>query len=85
VDYELTDTGKAFLDSFGVILPGRRRPVRYCVDWSEQRHHLAGVLGRGLLDRFLELRWIECSADSRAVRVTDAGRQGFQETFTITL
>ena len=72
VDYALTERGTAFLDEFGVQLPPRRRLMRYCVDWSEQRHHLAGALGRGLLDRATELRWIRRAEATRAVQVTDA-------------
>ncbi len=81
VDYALTDAGRGFLDDFGVTLARGRRPVRYCVDWSEQRHHLAGALGRGLLDRFLALEWVRPSDGSRAVRVTAAGRTGFADAF----
>ncbi|WP_199195659.1 hypothetical protein [Nocardia sp. MDA0666] len=29
-------------------LPPRRPAIRYCVDWSEHRHHLAGGLGAAL-------------------------------------
>src|SRR5215211_3040620 len=49
VPYELTEHGAGFLrDDLGVdvaAIGGRRPLVRYCVDWSEQRHHLAGALG----------------------------------------
>jgi DNA-binding transcriptional ArsR family regulator len=72
VDYTLTDAGRSFLDEFGVILP----VVRYCVDWSEQRHHLAGALGRGLRDRLIDLDWVRPSPHSRAVAVTETGRDG---------
>ncbi len=84
VDYDLTKSGEAFLAEFGVPLSHGRRPmVRYCVDWTEQRHHLAGALGRGLRDRLVDLNWIERSERDRAVRVTDAGRAGLVETFDV--
>jgi DNA-binding transcriptional ArsR family regulator len=84
VDYALTDAGAAFLADIGVAPARGRRPyLRYCVDWTEQRHHLAGGLGRALRDRFIELGWIERSPVNRAVRVTDAGRQGLAETFDV--
>src|SRR5205085_182274 len=58
VDYAVTGTGEALLRDLGVDLPalraGRRPVVRYCLDWSEQRHHLAGSLGGALADRLLE-------------------------------
>ena len=84
VDYALTPGGAAFLDQFGVRVPDGTRPLlRYCVDWSEQRHHLAGRLGRGLLDRLFELDWIRRRPANRSVLVTDAGRAGFADTFGV--
>lgn len=82
VDYELTRPGRAFLDELGVALPGGRRPlVRYCVDWSEQRHHLGGRLGRALLDHFLERSWVRRRDVGRGLRVTLAGRSAMSEVF----
>jgi DNA-binding transcriptional ArsR family regulator len=78
LDYAVTDAGWAFLDDLGVEIPPRRRIVRYCVDWSEQRHHLSGALGRGLLDRLLEMDWIRRADAGRAVRITDAGVDGLR-------
>jgi DNA-binding transcriptional ArsR family regulator len=83
VDYTLTDRGQQFITEFGVDLPTRRPIVRYCVDWSEQRHHLAGGMGRGLLARLIERDWIRRSADSRAVQITPAGRDGLADTFGV--
>jgi DNA-binding transcriptional ArsR family regulator len=83
VDYTLTDRGRRFISDFGVDVPARRPVIRYCVDWSEQRHHLAGGLGRGLLGRLIEQDWIRRSPDSRAVQVTTAGHAGLADTFGI--
>lgn len=84
VDYVLTGSGAQFLADLGVSTTRGRRPlIRYCVDWTEQRHHLAGALGRGLRDRLAELGWIERARVDRAVRVTDAGRDGLAETFGV--
>jgi DNA-binding transcriptional ArsR family regulator len=85
VDYEITSEGTAFLDRFGVTIPPRRPVIRYCVDWSEQAHHLAGGGGRGLLDRMLELAWITRRPDSRALDISNAGRAGLAEHFSIEL
>jgi hypothetical protein len=84
-DYRLTEAGQAWLDDFGVKIPtGTRRPlIRYCVDWSEQRHHLAGGLGAGLLDRLTDLGWLRRSPTSRAVHITPEGRSSLAETFGI--
>ena len=83
LDYALTPSGRDFLDEFGVDLPPRRRTVRYCVDWTEQRHHLAGGLGCGLLGRVTDLGWIRPTRGNRAVEITAAGRDGLSDTFGI--
>jgi DNA-binding transcriptional ArsR family regulator len=85
VDYEITSDGAAFLDRFGVTIPARRPVVRYCIDWTEQAHHLAGGVGRGLLDRMLELGWIARRDDGRALAISDAGRAGLAKHFSIEL
>jgi DNA-binding transcriptional ArsR family regulator len=80
VAYELTAPGAAFLRrELGIDPPAGRRPlVRYCVDWSEQRHHLAGALGAALADRLFALGWIERSRMGRAVHVTRDGADGLR-------
>jgi DNA-binding transcriptional ArsR family regulator len=85
VDYRLSPGGADFLARSGVRIPPHRRVVRYCVDWSEQRHHLAGGLGRGLLDRLHELDWIRRTDATRALRVTSTGRAGLRTTFGVDL
>jgi DNA-binding transcriptional ArsR family regulator len=83
VEYALTESGRVLLDDLGVRLPPRRRAVRYCVDWSEQAHHLSGGAGRGLLDRMLELDWIRRAPSTRAVLVSPAGAEGLHDVFGI--
>jgi DNA-binding transcriptional ArsR family regulator len=83
LDYRLTEQGMQFLADFGVQLPPRRPAIRYCVDWTEQRHHLSGGLGRGLLDRFLELDWVRRTPNTRAVELTPYGARGLRETFGV--
>ena len=85
LDYRLTERGLAFLTEFGVRLPPRRPAVRYCVDWTERQHHLAGGLGRGLLDRFLELDWVRRTPNTRAVELTPRGTAGMQQRFGLEL
>jgi DNA-binding transcriptional ArsR family regulator len=86
--YALTDEGHALLADLAVTLPTtpttRRPTVAYCVDWTEQRHHLAGALGAGLLTRFDELGWLRRGGrHRRVVEVTGPGRDGFADTFGI--
>jgi ribosomal protein S19E (S16A) len=57
--------------------------VRYCVDWTEQRHHLSGGLGRAVLDRFLSAGWVRRVPRGRALTVTDEGRTALADAFGI--
>lgn len=84
VEYCLTESGWGFLDTVGVkIPPGNRSLIRYCVDWSEQRHHLAGMLGRAVQERFLDAGWIIRKSAGRAVQVTPDGRGALAEYFDV--
>ncbi len=84
VPYELTAAGADRLRRIGVELPTGPRPlVRYCIDWTEQRHHLAGGLGRAVLDRFLSAGWLRRAPQHRALIVTDAGRAALAREFSI--
>jgi DNA-binding transcriptional ArsR family regulator len=82
VDYQLTGSGRNFLDRLGARLPGGRRPlIRYCVDWTETRHHLAGQLGRALRDHALAAGWVEPLPGTRALRITPDGAAAVKEIF----
>jgi DNA-binding transcriptional ArsR family regulator len=82
----LTESGAEFLESLGIDLdglPARRPAIRSCVDWSEQRPHLAGAVGAALATRLIELGWIQRADRTRAVLVTDRGRAAFAEAFGV--
>lgn len=81
VTYDLTDRGSRFLADLSINVPARRPTVRYCVDWSEQRHHVAGSLGRALLDHTLAGGWITRAARGRVVHVTGRGRAALRDHF----
>jgi hypothetical protein len=89
LDYRLTEDGARRLRDLGVdvdgALAGPRTPIRYCVDWSEQAHHLSGALGAALATRMFELEWVARLPRTRAVRLTDAGRAGLGEQFGLAL
>jgi DNA-binding transcriptional ArsR family regulator len=89
VDYRLTAAGAAMLSEFGIELDalraGRRPLIRYCLDWTEQRHHLAGALGAALADRLFRLDWIRRAPVNRAVQLTDAGQSGLASAFDVEL
>lgn len=84
VDYHLTPTGHEALSELGIdfsALPRRRPLIRYCVDWSEQRHHLAGSLGAALCAHMFELGWLRRARRGRAVLVTPEGEEGLDAIF----
>ena len=86
---EVTPAGTRFLAKFGANLnstPASRRIFcRACLDWSERRYHVAGFVGAEIWRRCLELGWLARRSDTRAVRITPAGRRGLRETFGIRL
>jgi hypothetical protein len=74
--YKITEKGAEWLGDLGIDLkPGFMRNgfARACLDWTERRHHVAGLLGRLLLTRFLELKWAARVNDSRGIRFTHKG------------
>ncbi len=86
LDYRLTPAGIRELKAFGIefdALPARRPLIRYCVDWSEQRHHLAGSLGAAIATRMLDLGWVRRAQRSRALHVSDDGFAGLREQFGV--
>src|SRR4051794_31590882 len=88
VDYRVTPGGERFLaDRLGIDVTalgrGRRPLVRYCLDWTEQRHHLAGALGAAIADRLAELDWVRRARVNRALSVTPTGSDGLGATLGI--
>ena len=82
---EVTASGDRSRSAFGVDLRLRTRRIfcQPCLDWSERRYHLKGLVGARILDRLLELGWLKCVSGSRALQLTSAGRAGLSEIFQI--
>lgn len=81
--YRLTARGADRLSAWGVAA-APDAPLRYCVDWTEQAHHLAGPVGAAVADRFFETDWIRRTPVPRSVVLTDAGRDGLAAAGLIT-
>ncbi|SHG90139.1 ArsR/SmtB family transcription factor [Cognatishimia maritima] len=81
----LSETGSEFVKSLGIDLenlPRSKAPLcRACLDWSARDTHLAGQLGRALLNQILSLGWAVKNADSRVVIFSKTGKSAFFETF----
>jgi DNA-binding transcriptional ArsR family regulator len=78
--YELGPAARPVLADLGVDLdallaaPRRTRPLlRFCVDWTEQRHHLAGGLGAALLTALSDRNWVIRHPSRRSVQLTPEG------------
>lgn len=86
-DLVITAKGERFLSDFGIgleVLRAQRRPLcKPCLDWSVRRHHLAGSLGKALLDRFFALRWAQRQYGSRLVIFSRRGEAAFDTAFRV--
>jgi DNA-binding transcriptional ArsR family regulator len=76
----LTSDGLAWLNGLGLTLPASRRPqVRSCLDWTERRPHLGGVVGALVCHHAFEAGWITRIGTSRAVAITGVGRLALRD------
>ena len=84
---EVTDAGACFLADFGAALSpqsrSRRIFCRPCLDWSERRYHIAGHVGAEICRCCLARGWFAHERDSRALRLTPAGRAGLRDAFGV--
>jgi DNA-binding transcriptional ArsR family regulator len=73
----ITPAGVSLIKDLGFELPAAASPhrpaCRLCLDWSQRKFHLAGVLGAALMQRALGAHWIERVDGSRALRTTVQG------------
>jgi DNA-binding transcriptional ArsR family regulator len=76
--YRLTSEGAEALAAWGVprTVLSTERALRYCIDWTEQAHHLAGPLGTAITARLFDLGWVVRGDVPRSVRVTPKGEAG---------
>lgn len=79
-DFVVTDAGQRGLAALGLPPqawqgPSRSRLAYGCLDWSERRDHLAGRLGRALLDHALAQDWLRRRNAERALDLTPTGRR----------
>jgi DNA-binding transcriptional ArsR family regulator len=83
--YRLGPEAAPVLGSLGVDLErlsaqkSRRPLLRFCLDWSEQRHHLGGRLGAALLAAFRDRGWVVPTRRRRALDLTDRGAQALHD------
>lgn len=73
--YRLSAAGADALSAWGIEhrLLSTSRPLRYCIDWTEQAHHLAGPLGTAITRQLFALGWITRNKVPRSVDITRKG------------
>jgi DNA-binding transcriptional ArsR family regulator len=86
-EIELGPTGAEVFGKLGLNVEALRRERRRfafaCPDWTERRPHLGGVLGAALWAQFVERGWVVKQPGTRAVIVTDMGKQKLRDQFNI--
>ena len=86
---EVTDAGSQFFVRLRADLKSKSRSRRIfcqpCLDWSERRYHVAGLVGAEICRCCLERGWLARERTARALRLTPAGRAGLFDTFGVDL
>jgi len=80
---ELTSAGDRWFVAQGInsapLRRQRRMFARGCLDWTERQPHLGGALGAAWLQHCVAEGWVKRLSETRAVRISDAGRVAFRE------
>jgi len=88
-DTVLTEQGMEFFQTLGLDFIDHQRSKRpmckSCLDWSERRNHLAGILGQWILTDVFKRGWAKKDLDSRAINFTSNGLKAFCKTYGINL
>jgi DNA-binding transcriptional ArsR family regulator len=87
--YDVTRSGVEFLGRLEIDVEAlqtlRRSFARPCLDWTERRHHVAGVLGSALLSVFLRNDWVRRHPQDRSLAITPDGARHLQRLFALPL
>ncbi|MEM1243365.1 MAG: winged helix-turn-helix domain-containing protein [Pseudomonadota bacterium] len=87
-NFIITTKGKQFfaeLDIDVTVLTNLRRSfARPCLDWTERKYHLAGSLGKAILDYFLNHRLVMRSTSKpRVIVITTKGKKWLKSYLSI--
>ena len=83
----VTNKGRDFLHRLGIGLDqhsgSRRSLCRSCLDWSERRWHIGGLVGASIAEFCFANHYLEHQRASRAVELTSSGKRAFDEIFGV--
>lgn len=87
---EVTLSGIKLFESAGINVEtitakSSRILCRPCLDWSERKPHLAGVIGAALCSHCFDHGWIRRIEGTRAVSITPNGLRQLRDTFGVIL
>jgi DNA-binding transcriptional ArsR family regulator len=74
--YQVTDKGKQWLHECGIHPIPKKvdlENVQHHIDWTERKHHLAGPLALEIMNRLLDLKWIDKGPIRRSIQITEVG------------
>jgi DNA-binding transcriptional ArsR family regulator len=87
--YTLSPKGLKVFSGLGIDVPQlemqRRQIAVPCLDWSERRPHLRGVLAAAILTLAKKKKWVVADLDSRALTLTARGRREMSAAFGLSL
>lgn len=87
IECRLTEKGSEFFESLGLDVGGlrkrRRSFLRPCIDCTERKPHLAGVLASAMLEHFTDDGWVVPGKIARTLKVTERGQRLFSESFGV--
>ncbi len=82
-----TASGREFFSTLGVDFDqfkGNKRPLcKSCLDWSERKNHLAGIIGQWILNDIYQQGFAQKDLDSRAIEFTDKGLKMFNKKYGV--
>jgi DNA-binding transcriptional ArsR family regulator len=85
----LTPAGRAWFTELAgedaLHPPGSRPLLRTCLDWTERRTHLGGVLGAVLCHQLIDRGWVVRTRSYRAISVTTSGAEALSESLGVTI
>lgn len=84
---ETSVAAEAFFNTLGIdissLSPQPKPAVKLCLDWTERKHHISGPLATQLMDKALQMNWLERRSNSRALVITNHGYEVFERDFGI--